>query len=77
MSISLNFGEARDTQSKGESLQFIVGQDEAGNWIALESRGRGGGIFINRQAALNYAAFESRQRADAVRCSNVPLRLWS
>jgi hypothetical protein len=43
----------------------------------VESHGRGGGIFINRQAAVNYAAFESGQRSDAVRCSNEPLRLWS
>jgi hypothetical protein len=57
-------------------LQFVVGQDETGRWIALESSGRGGGIFVNRQAALNYAAFEAGRRPGAVRCSTEPLALW-
>ena len=57
-------------------LQFVVGQDETGRWIAVESSGRGGGIFVNRQAALNYAAFEAGRRPGAVRCSTEPLALW-
>jgi hypothetical protein len=42
----------------------------------VESQGRAGGIFVNRKAALNYAAFEAGQRSDAVRCSTEPLALW-
>ncbi len=76
MSISSNLGEARNTYNWDTGLQFIVGQDETGRWIVVESHGRGGGMFVNREAALNYAAFESGRRADAVRCSNEPLRLW-
>jgi hypothetical protein len=57
-------------------LQFVVGQDETGHWVAVERSGRGGGIFVNRQAALNCAAFEAGQRSDAVRCSTEPLALW-
>ncbi len=77
MSISSNVDEAWNTPNWDTGLQFIVGQDETGRWIVVESHGRGGGIFVNRQAALNYAAFESGRRTDAVRCSNEPLRLWS
>ncbi len=69
MSIPSTIGE--DT-----GLQFVVGQDETGRWIALESSGRGGGIFVNRKAALNYAAFEAGWRPGAVRCSTEPWALW-
>jgi len=63
MSISSNVGEAWNTPNWDTGLQFIVGQDETGRWIVVESHGRGGGIFVNRQAALNYAAFESGRDA--------------
>jgi len=76
MSIPSNIGEARKTRSRDTRLQFVVGQDEIGRWVAVESQGRAGGIFVNRQAALNYAAFEAGQRSDAVRCSTQPLALW-
>lgn len=76
MSIPSNTGEAQATRGWDTGLQFVVGQDEVGHWVVVESHGRGGGIFVNRQAALNYAAFESGQGSDAVRCSNEPLALW-
>jgi hypothetical protein len=69
---SLPCGRSRDT-----GLQFVVGQDETGHPAAVETSGRGGGIFVNRQAALNYLAFEAGQRSDAVRSSTEPLALWS
>jgi hypothetical protein len=73
MSIPPSIGE---TRSRDTGLQFIVGQDETGRWVAVETNGRGGGIFVDRQAALNYAAFEVDQRSDAVRCATEPLALW-
>jgi hypothetical protein len=76
MSIPSTIGQARKTRGRDTGLQFVVGQDETGRWIAVESSGRGGGIFVNRQAALNYAAFEAGRRPDAVRCSTEPLALW-
>jgi hypothetical protein len=76
MSIPPSIGEARETRSRDTGLQFVVGQDETGHWVAVERSGRGGGIFVNRQAALNCAAFEAGQRSDAVRCSTEPLALW-
>ena len=76
MSIPLSIGETRETRSRDSGLQFVVGQDETGHWVAVETSGRGGGIFVNRQAALNYAAFEAGRRPGAVRCSTEPLALW-
>jgi hypothetical protein len=76
MSIPSSIGEARETRGRDTGLQFVVGQDETGRWIAVESSGRGGGIFVNRQAALSYAAFEAGRRPGAVRCSTEPLALW-
>ena len=66
MSIPSSIREARDTRSGDTGLQFVVGQDETGHWVAVESSGRGGGIFVDRQAALNYAACEAGRRSDAV-----------
>jgi len=76
MSIPSSIGEARETRGRDTGLQFVVGQDETGRWIAVESSGQGGGIFVNRQAALSYAAFEAGRRPGAVRCSTEPLALW-
>jgi hypothetical protein len=44
MSIPSNIGEARETRSRDTGLQFVVGQDEIGRWVAVESQGRAGGI---------------------------------
>lgn len=76
MSVSLNAIKTSGIRNTVASLQFVVGQDEEGHWVVVESQGRGGGIFINREAALKYAAFETGQRPDAVRCSNKPLAFW-
>ena len=34
---------------------FQVGRDREGFWIAVETRGRGGGYFASLDAALHYA----------------------
>ena len=59
MSIPLSVGEAQETRSRETGLQFVVGRDETGRWVAVEEQSSGGGIFVSRQAALNYAAFEA------------------
>ena len=76
MSIPSSIGETQKARSRDTGLQFVIGQDETGHWVAVESNGRGGGIFVNQQAALKYAAFEAGGRSDAVRCSTEPLALW-
>jgi hypothetical protein len=54
---------------------FLVGQDRAGHWIAVEPHGLAGGIFISRKAALDYAAFESDHRPGAVMMTAGPVDL--
>ena len=45
---------------------FIVGQDGDGHWLAVETHGRGGGLFATRDAALRYARDETGRRPGAV-----------
>jgi hypothetical protein len=54
---------------------FMVGQDRAGRWIAVEPHGLAGGIFVSRKAALDYAEFESDHRPGAVLVVNEPVEL--
>lgn len=54
---------------------FLVGLDAEGNWVAVETHGRGGGIFADRGTAIRYAEFETGRRPRAVRLSAKPLRL--
>jgi hypothetical protein len=51
-------------------LRFVVGQDRQGRWIAVEDLGRGGGIFVSRQAALQYVASETGQPPKSVHFTN-------
>lgn len=54
---------------------FLVGRDADGHWLAIETHGRGGGIFADRSAALRYAAAETAHRPRAVRMTARRLRL--
>jgi hypothetical protein len=45
---------------------FYVGQDDEGHWIARDTRGLTGGLFVDRQAAIKFAAFESDGSPHAV-----------
>ena len=35
---------------------YLVGQDRAGRWLAMEAQGSGGGMFPSREAAMEFAA---------------------
>ncbi|CAM5208921.1 hypothetical protein ARD30_19180 [Bosea thiooxidans] len=59
----------------GGPLRFLVGRDSEGHWLAVETHGRGGGIFADRGAALRYAVFETGHRPRAVRMTAKTLRL--
>jgi len=45
---------------------FLVGQNRRGNWVAKDQRGRRGGLFVSRAAALKYALFENGNRPQLV-----------
>jgi hypothetical protein len=52
---------------------YIVGQDQEGHWLAVETHGLGGGIFRSRADAIHFAQFESDHDPDAVRFSSEPV----
>jgi hypothetical protein len=45
---------------------FLIGQNSRGNWVAQDQRGRRGGLFVSRAAALKYALFENSNRPHLV-----------
>ena len=47
-------------------LNFVVGRDPEGHWLAVETHGLGGGIFASRDAAVHYAAFEGCCACEAI-----------
>jgi hypothetical protein len=64
----------RSPQVRAQS-SFLIGQDNAGHWVAVETHGLGGGLFTSREAAARYAAFETDHRPDAVRIVAEPVEL--
>ena len=46
--------------------QFVVGTDALGRWIARDRAGLIGGIFISREAAIDFAEFEADHDPDAI-----------
>ena len=57
-------------------IAFLVGQDGEGHWLAVETHGFGGGLFVSRSGALRYARDESHNAPGAVRLADAPLRLF-
>ena len=45
---------------------FVVGTDAEGHWIARDRAGLIGGIFISREAAIDFAEFEVEHDPTAV-----------
>jgi len=56
-------------------LRFLVGQDREGHWIVKESHGLAGGIFVSREAAVDYAEFEAGHRPGSVHLATQVLEL--
>ncbi len=52
---------------------YQVGQDHAGRWLAMEARGRGGGMFCSREAAMRFAGSQTAWRDGAVSEPGRPL----
>jgi hypothetical protein len=45
---------------------FLVGRDRAGHWVARDTQGLRGGLFVDRSEALKFALFENGNRPQAV-----------
>ncbi|MBB4197563.1 hypothetical protein GGD83_001355 [Rhodoblastus sphagnicola] len=71
-----NAVQARNIQRAVADLQFVVGQDEEGHWVAMESNGGGGGLFVSREAAVKYAASEAGRRSNVLIFARAPVAVW-
>ncbi len=58
-----------------DAPHFVVGQDDHGCWLAVETHNLGGGLFKSRQDALHYADFETGHRPGAIEMSPGLLQL--
>jgi hypothetical protein len=76
MRIPSNAVQAQNIQRAVASLQFVVGQDEEGHWVAIEANGGGGGIFVNREAAVKYAESEMGRRSAVLIFAKAPVAVW-
>jgi hypothetical protein len=56
--------------------RFVIGQDEHGHWVALDSEGREGGLFASRDAALKFVAQATGGRRPVAAHAAKPLSLW-
>ncbi len=54
---------------------FKIGRDREGQWIAVETHGRGGGYFRSRDDALHYARAEAGAGSVTVSARPLALRL--
>ena len=61
--------------SDAGARSYIVGQNQQGAWVACETHGLTGGIFVSREAARHYAEFETDHRPGAVRFAERLLEL--
>ena len=45
---------------------FLIGRDSEGHWVARDTQGLRGGLFVDRTEALKFALFENGRRPQAV-----------
>lgn len=75
MSNFANRSLARPADPSDAVSSYVVGQNARGNWVAVETHGLAGGIFVSRDAALHYAEFETDHRPGAVHLASRSLDL--
>lgn len=54
---------------------FIIGQDAAGQWLALETHRLCGGLFRSCQSAIRFVELETGHRAGAYELASTPVSL--
>ena len=54
---------------------FIIGQNSAGQWLALETHRLGGGLFRSCQSAIRFVELETGHRAGAYELATTPVSL--
>ncbi len=63
------------TQPVAAAPAFLIGHDGHGHWLAVETHGLGGGMFVTQEAALHYARSETSRRPGAIVLSQEPISL--
>lgn len=58
-------------------IEFLVGRDENGFWVARGADGREGGVFVNRDEAMKFAQSVRPRGRGVVRTAAAPLNIWS
>jgi hypothetical protein len=66
---------SQDPLSPRNAPTFVVGQNRLGQWLAIEEHGRSGGLFCNKEAALQFASTETDRRPGRIRLSAEPIDL--
>jgi hypothetical protein len=62
----MNRAKEAEPPSWLQTLPFMVGQDQRGNWVVQEQNGVRGGLFVDRDAALRFVRSENGGRPQAV-----------
>lgn len=65
-----HFNHAAASRSRTEGRTFLVGQDSAGHWVAVDATGRAGGLFRSRHDAIRFASVEIGCAPEAVPVSS-------
>lgn len=66
---------ASATQQKPVEIHFLIGQNTASQWLALETHRLGGGLFTSCQSAIRFVELEIGHRAGAYELLSTPLSL--
>jgi hypothetical protein len=58
--------EKVDEPPSCSSSPVIIGRNSRGNWVAQESNGLFGGLFVSRAQAVKYALFENGRHPETI-----------
>jgi len=62
--------------SQDGAIEFLIGRDERGFWMARDAEGREGGLFISRDEAVKFAETARLRGHGVAKSADAPLRLW-
>jgi hypothetical protein len=63
-------------QPQEDAIEFWVGRDEKGFWIARGADGREGGVFVSRDEAMKFVQTARLRGHGVAKSSSTPLNLW-
>jgi hypothetical protein len=66
----------KSRQPQDDAIEFWVGRDENGCWIARGADGREGGVFVSREEAMKFVRNARLRGHGVAKNSSAPLNLW-